>query len=187
VAPPLDLLSKLDDPSSAVRARAALRLGWMKHPDAAEAILDRLPGAVDELCSYVDALGDLGDPKAIPAVREIAARKLLSRRRSGVEALYNLGDGEGLKAVHARALAELPESLRTAVEQTDSAEAIVEALKNILDPKRLGLYLDTLYELADPIANEAIRQVLDESALRSAVYLAVCEESVEAGNFAGRL
>ena len=161
MAASLDLLSQLDDPSSAVRARTALRLGWMRHPQAADAILDRLSDAVDELCSYVDALGYLGDPKAIPTIREIASRKLLSRRRSGVEALYNLGDAEGLKAVHTRALAELPDNVRTAVEQTDSPEKIAEALKNIADPKRLGLYLDTLYELADPAANEAIRQILD--------------------------
>jgi hypothetical protein len=58
----------------------------------------------------------LGDPAAIPAVREIASRKLLSRRRSGVEALYHLGDAEGLQTVHQRALNELPDDVRTAVE-----------------------------------------------------------------------
>ncbi len=142
----------------------ALRLGWLKHPTAAKIILARLPDAVDELCAYTDALGYLGEPAAIPAVREVAARKLLSRRRSGVEALYNLADAEGLKAVHERALAELPEEVRTAVEESDSAEKIAEALKNIKDSKRLGLYLDTLYELADPIANQAIQQVLDAHA-----------------------
>ncbi len=161
MAPSFDLLSKLDDPSSTVRARMALRLGWMRYPQAAEAILARLPDAVDELCSYVDALGFLGDPMAIPAVREIASRKLLSRRRSGVEALYNLADAEGLKTVHKRAISELPNNVQAAVEETDSAEAIVKSLKTITDPKRLGLYLDTLYELADPVANEAIKLLLD--------------------------
>jgi hypothetical protein len=136
----------------------------MKHPAAARAILQRLPEAVDELCSYVDALGYLGDPAAIPAVREIASRKLLSRRRSGVEALYHLGDAEGLQTVHQRALNELPDDVRTAVEQTESINAIVLALNNIADPKRLGLYLDTLYELADAVANRAIQQVLDQQA-----------------------
>lgn len=161
MASSFDLISQLDDPSPAVRARTALRLGWMEHPEATAAILSRLPDAVDELCSYVDALGYLGDPQSIPVVREVASRKLLSRRRSGVEALYHLGDAEGLETVHQRALGELPESVRTAVEETDSFEAIVEALQNIKEPKRLGLYLDTLYELADPIANQAVQHVLD--------------------------
>ncbi|MCA9068234.1 MAG: HEAT repeat domain-containing protein, partial [Planctomycetaceae bacterium] len=161
MASSFDLISQLDDPSSAVRARTALRLGWMHHPDATDAILSRLPEAVDEVCSYVDALGYLGDPQAIPVVREVASRKLLSRRRSGVEALYNLNDAEGLKTVHNRALTELPETVRNAVEQTDSSESIAEALNHIEDSKRLGHYLDTLYELADPIANQAIQQILD--------------------------
>ncbi len=160
----MDLLAELDHESSAVRARTAIRLGWMDHPDACDAILSRLPDAVDELCSFVDALGMLGDPKAIPVVREIASRKLLSRRRSGVEALYKLNDVEGLVTVHERALAELPEYVRSQVEEAQSPDDVIDALKHIGDPKRLGLYLDMLYELDDPVINRAIQLVLDQRA-----------------------
>jgi len=82
-----DLLARLDSPSAEVRARAALGLGLRRAVEAVEQILARLPKAVDETCSYLDALGAIGDPRAVPVLREQAARKLLSRRRSAVEAL----------------------------------------------------------------------------------------------------
>src|SRR2546423_9567773 len=90
------LLTALQNQDSAVRARAAIRLGWRRDPEAVDALLPLLPTAVDDVCSILDALGCLGDTRAVPVLREYAARKLLSRRRSAVEALRNLDDEEGL-------------------------------------------------------------------------------------------
>ena len=90
------MLEGLNSPDSAVRARAAARLGWRRAPEAVGPLLDALPRAVDDTCAILDALGAIGDPRAIPALRDYATRKLLSRRRSAVEALRNLGDDEGL-------------------------------------------------------------------------------------------
>src|SRR5262249_25426461 len=77
-----DALAALHDPSTAVRARAALKLGWRRTPEAVQPILALMPAAVDDVCSFMDALGMLGDSRAIPVLRAQAARKLLSRRRS---------------------------------------------------------------------------------------------------------
>src|SRR5262245_28892853 len=69
------LFADLHATASKARARAALKLGWRKVADAGPALLARLPNAVDDACSILDALGLLGDPQAIPAVRPYAERK----------------------------------------------------------------------------------------------------------------
>ena len=78
----LALLAALDDPQTRVRAHAANRLGWRRSTEAVDKLLARLPHAIDESCPYIDALGAIGDARAVPALRDYAARKLLSRRRS---------------------------------------------------------------------------------------------------------
>src|SRR4051794_1381538 len=50
------LMTALESPKIATRARAALRLGWRREREAVEPILGLLPDAVDETCSLVDAL-----------------------------------------------------------------------------------------------------------------------------------
>ena len=159
------LLTDLGSPITAVRARAALRLGWRREREAVEPLLALLPEAVDETCSLVDALGAIGDPRAIPAVRQQAARLLLSRRRSAVEALRNLGDAEGLAEAQQRARERLPASVRERLEGmgTGSAEEIAQAVL-ALDVKEQGLALDTLYEVAEPLGVAAARQVMDKLA-----------------------
>src|SRR5437899_7012824 len=62
----LILLERLDSPSAATRARAALRLGWRRVAEAVPKILALLTDAVDESCSLLDALGAIGDPRGIP-------------------------------------------------------------------------------------------------------------------------
>ncbi len=124
---------------------------------------------MDDTCALLDALGAIGDPRAIPATRGYATRKLLSRRRSAVEALRNLGDHEGLAAATAQAREQLPGPLRAAFEAIppqDSSVGAVEALAQAvrtLDVQHQGLALDTLYEIGTPAAVEAVRAVLAES------------------------
>ena len=163
-----DLLEKLDSPVTATRARAALGLGWRRAPEAVEPILARLLKAVDEVCSYLDALGAIGDVRAVPVLREQAARKLLSRRRSAVEALRNLGDQDGLATARRQALERLPPAVRSAYEQIDpqslsGADGVVQAVL-ALEASQQGLALDTLYELATPLAAAAVRAALSKIA-----------------------
>jgi hypothetical protein len=161
-----DLLARLNSPTDEVRARAALGLGWRRAVEAVEPILARLPKAVDETCSYLDALGAIGDPRAVPVLREQAARKLLSRRRSAVEALRHLGDEVGLAAARQQALERLPATVRAAYEPLDpndvsAADAVAKAIL-AADAAQQGLALDTLYELATPLAGQAVRRALEE-------------------------
>ncbi|MGE3819286.1 MAG: HEAT repeat domain-containing protein [Isosphaeraceae bacterium] len=151
------LLDALQGPDVAARARAALRLGWRKESDAVPTILGLLPQAVDEVCSLLDALGAIGDPRAIPSLRDYATRKLLSRRRSAVEALRAIGDAAGLAEATARALEQLPEPVRAAIESPDDAAQAILGL----EPQRQGLALDTLYETGLPAAPLAVRNALD--------------------------
>src|SRR5882757_6965367 len=53
------LLTALQDGASAVRARAAARLGWRRDTEAVDALLAALPRAVDDVCAILDALGEI--------------------------------------------------------------------------------------------------------------------------------
>lgn len=158
-----DLLLALDHADSAVRARAALSLGWRQSPEAVPVLVAKMDSAVDDLCSILDALGAIGDPRAIEPVRKQAARKLLSRRRSAVEALRGLDDTVGLAEVKQQTLARLPEAVQASLGTNDNnPQALIEAL-TAGDEQRLGLYLDSLYELDSPTVGEAVRAVLNDS------------------------
>jgi hypothetical protein len=169
-----DLLLALESPQPAVRARAALGLGWRRAGEAVEPILAAIPKAVDEICSYLDALGAIGDPRALPILREQASRKLLSRRRSAVEALRNLGDTAGLAAARLQALERLPPSVRQVLEALDQenvdlgpVQTLAQAVLALEGPQR-GLALDTLYELAAPVTVAAVRTALGQIAFDQA-------------------
>jgi hypothetical protein len=160
------LIAALADPGSAVRGRAALLLGWRRSKAAVGPLMKAAESAVDDVCSIIDALGFIGDPRAIPLARSHAERKLLSRRRSGVEALRNLGDSEGLALARQRALDRLPPDVVTllgTLDEQDSSEANIEALiKAVIEstPKQRGLIVDTLYEAGTPATEAASRKVL---------------------------
>ncbi|HEX4621948.1 MAG TPA: HEAT repeat domain-containing protein, partial [Myxococcaceae bacterium] len=155
-----ELLADVQSEDPAKRARAALRLGWRREIEAVDALLGLLPNAVDEVCAVVDALGMIGDPRAIPHLRPVAQRKLLSRRRSGAEALRNLGDQEGLTTVRQLALERLPESVRApAAAEPGDADKLTQAVLS-LEIKDQGPALDTLYELATPASVVAVRAIL---------------------------
>ena len=162
------LLRALQDSHPSVRAHAAARLGWRRDPEAVDHLLAALPRAVDDVCAILDALGAVGDVKAVPVLREYAERKLLSRRRSAVEALRNLGDEEGLDDARKRALERLPAVVRdllNALGEDDDAAAAVERVCQVvwpLDVAQGGLALDTLYELGTPLPVAVVRKRLGE-------------------------
>lgn len=161
------LIGQLHHKSSKVRARAALRLGWMRSKEAVDVMLGVLPDAGDDMCSLIDALGELGDAKAAVPLRPYAERKLLSRRRSAVEALRKLNDGPGLDAARKLALERLPDPVRAvflALEKEAAPEpvALTKAVLS-LPIKERGLTLDTLYELAAPFSVAAVRDVIEQS------------------------
>jgi len=147
-----------------VRAHAAARLGWLGDPSSVSPLLMTAEQQGTDLPAIVDALGRLGDAKARPLCRAEAARKLLSRRRSGVEALRNLKDTAGLDDAVERARERLPAAVTTALaaaQPDDVSEAAVQSVvahfKGV-DAKELGLCLDTLYELATPLAVACARR-----------------------------
>ncbi|HEU5116983.1 MAG TPA: hypothetical protein VFT74_09940, partial [Isosphaeraceae bacterium] len=161
------LLESLHAPQPSTRARAAARLGWRRSVEAVAPLIDALGESVDETCSLIDALGAIGDARAIPVVREYASRKLLSRRRSAVEALRSLGDTEGLSAAVERARESLPETVRAALDASDSGDdtpastsALSETIR-ALDPKYQGLALDTLYEIGTAASTGAVRLIVE--------------------------
>jgi hypothetical protein len=164
------LLHRLQSKDPKKRARAALRLGWRRQAEAVEPLLNSIATSGEAVSSIVDALGRLGDPRAIPAVRAEAERKLLSRRRSGVEALRNLQDAAGLAQSRTRSLERLPEEIRKHLGEQDEANArpgVVQAFVTLLDAtpeKDRGLALDTLYELATPLCMATVRAVLAKTA-----------------------
>lgn len=153
-----ELLVQLESKKRRKRALAAKRLGWLRERAAVPALLALAAKANEELPVVLDALGELGDPLAVPVARAAAERKLLSRRRSGVEALRKLGDPEGLAAARARALERIPASVHAelfgAEEGASNALAIAAAL-SALPVKERGLAIDSLYELGTPTAARA--------------------------------
>jgi len=131
------------------RARAALRLGWRRDVAAVDAILAASAKAG-------------GDARAIPLARAEAARKLLSRRRSGAEALRQLKDADGMTEVRKLALERLPVTLREALfklDETDTAGMVTlgKVLAEV-DLKDRGLAADTLYELGTPLCVGVARE-----------------------------
>jgi hypothetical protein len=163
------LLTDLHDSRAIVRAHAAARLGWWREREAVDELVAALATAGDDACAVLDALGAIGNPKAIPVVRPYAERKLLSRRRSAVEALRKLNDTDGLAQARARNLEQLPVGVGVALagideDRTDPAavEPVVKAVQ-AADAKLRGLIMDGLYELATPAAVAAVRQLLGEA------------------------
>lgn len=156
------LLLALQANNPKVRARAAQRLGWRRERAAVDLLLKLTEKPKEDISSVVDALGLIGDARAIPAVAAEADKKLLSRRRSGVEALRNLAafpeafpDAKApLQAARARSLERLPDGVRAVVDHP-SEKALTEALL-ALEVKERGLAIDTVYELGAPVQVRAV-------------------------------
>ena len=164
----LALLEALDHADSAVRGRAALRLGWKNSVEAVDKLLQILPDAVDDSCPILDALGMIGDERAVPVLREYAARKLLSRRRSGLEALRKCGDKEGVSEAQERSLQRLPEDVRAGLLMEDvSIAQIVHKLGQLiptLTVQEQAVSIDTLYEMNTPASASTVGKVMTDLA-----------------------
>src|SRR5688500_16586990 len=102
------LLLALQEKNARIRSRAATRLAWRRENSAVEPLIALLDKPKDDVSTIVDALGWIGDARAIPAVRLEAEKKLLSCRRAGVEALSNLRDHVGLKIGRELVIARCP-------------------------------------------------------------------------------
>ncbi|MFK7989506.1 MAG: hypothetical protein AB8I08_26050 [Sandaracinaceae bacterium] len=161
-----ELYAALGSKRADERARAAARLGWRRDSDAVAPLLKALTTAKRDTPAILDALGRIGDDKAIDAVRPFAARKLLSRRRSGVEALRNLGDVDGLTEARQRGLERLPPEVRdvlAAMNVHDVRKANLAPLLTALDAlpaKRRGAVADVLYAYDAPATVSAARRLL---------------------------
>lgn len=164
----LQAIDDLKSPKARVRALAALRLGWRREVRAVEPLLALAEKPGEEQSSVMDALGMIGDARAVPVARSEAQRKLLSRRRSGVEALRSLGDGPGLDEATTRAIDRLPEAVRAALLSAGTEDVIGQKLVEAVQATPLkdrGLALDTLYEIGRPVCTRAVLHALDASPL----------------------
>ena len=167
-------LAALDSKKRKKRALAAVRLGWMREAGAVEPLLLLAQKANEELPVIVDTLGEIHagrdfsriDPRVVALARATAERKLLSRRRAGVEALWRLSDKEGLADAKNRALERLPKSVADALAVVDlssqraSDVADLVAVVSAIPIKDRGLAMDTLYELRSPLTVEAVRAII---------------------------
>ena len=167
-------LAALDSKKRKKRALAAVRLGWMREAGAVEPLLLLAQKANEELPVLVDALGEIHagraastiDPRVIALARATAERKLLSRRRAGVEALWRMNDTEGLADAKNRALERLPKSVSDALGAADLSSqratdvADLVAVVSSVPIKDRGLAMDTLYELRSPLTVEVVRAIL---------------------------
>ncbi len=140
------------------RAQAARAAGWLRERASVDALMVAGAAAGPDLSTVVEALGRIGDARALPLLREEAERKLLSRRRAGAEALRAMGDTVGLAGVTQRARERLPDTVRDAYDRGDAAA--LEASFKQVDAKDLGLALDSLYDLGTPLAVEVTRALL---------------------------
>jgi hypothetical protein len=158
-----ELLLRLESKSKKKRALAARRLGWLRERAAVEPLIGLAAKANEELPVVVDALGEIGDPLAIPVCRAAAERKLLSRRRSGVEALRKLADLEGLSDARTRALERIPANVQTVLASVDAGTADATTLALAISAvamKDRGLAIDSVYELGMDVAAAAARHAL---------------------------
>ena len=145
--------------SPKARAHAAERLGWRRDVGAVSALRTRAEHPKDDITSVVVALGRIGDPAAMPVIHAEAARKLLSRRRSGSEALRLIGDADSLRTIADAATARLPPSVQAAL--NGDVAAVITAIK--AQPKSdIGPVIDALYDLGIPVAVAAVRALLLE-------------------------
>lgn len=157
-------LEDLASERAKTRAHAALNAGWRQERHAVEALLSLASKPREDIASVVEALGRIGDPRAIPVIRSEAGRKLLSRRRAGVEALRMLGDAEGLADARNQALSRLPAPVQGVLQSLDDTDvSAAPALVAVVLAQPVadqGVVLDTLYEMGTPLSTAAACQGL---------------------------
>jgi hypothetical protein len=160
------LIEQLSSLHSHRRALAAANLGWRRVVAAVPSLLALAATHPPEIATIVDALARIGDSRAIPLAREQAGKKLLSRRRSGVEALRALGDADGLALARSDGLQRLPPSLSVVLAGLDESSTAASEIDSLcaaldeVDGLRRGLALDQLYEFATPLCVAAVRRAV---------------------------
>jgi hypothetical protein len=157
-----ELIARLATPGAA-RARAAISLGWRGQQAAIPSLLTAAESSKDEIGSVLEGLTRLvsssgpHDPGLVELGRKYADRKLLSRRRSGVELLFALGDDDGIAKARSAALARMPTAIGASLGDVDrqSTQRSVAAplMTQIaeLPVERRGVVLDALYEMNEPL------------------------------------
>jgi hypothetical protein len=167
-----DYLQALLQTDRKARARAAIQVGWRKPVGALEALLKAAAEATTEISSVVDALARLSDqdPRVIAVASEQAQKKLLSRRRSGVEALRVLNDASGIATAFESGLARLNSELTQLLSQMNHSDLnnlpLLKSKLQSLSAPELGLTLDQLYEFDTQLAMAAVRELAFENALK---------------------
>lgn len=145
-----ELHEALYDPTPRVRREAAIALGRLRSLPAAQALLDHArahPDLIEE--ETVEALGECGQPVAIPFLTESLQNPSSIIRRAAAKALGRIGDSSAI------------ESLREAATQPgdpDIRRAALQALRSLAatDPT---LYADALLEQHPSVRTAAAEAV----------------------------
>lgn len=172
-----DYLQALLQTDRKARARAAIQVGWRKPAGAVAALLKAAAEATTEISSVIDALAraakqDAGvaDARVIAVASEQAQKKLLSRRRSGVEALRALSDASGIATAFESGLARLNSEVALLLSQMSHSDLnnlpLLKSKLQTLSAPELGLTLDQLYEFDTPLTMAAVREMVFENALK---------------------
>lgn len=124
----------LDDPERDVRVAAATAAGALKVGRALRPLLERLDAEGESeheggVIPFIDALGELGDPGAVPAIEKHAVKSLFSKpdtevRVAAYRALHEIGTPHARELVQ-KALSDKEPAVRAAVRRIvgSSAEA----------------------------------------------------------------
>jgi HEAT repeat protein len=138
------LLERLDDESAAVRATAIEALGSQAHPESVAPLCDAYDRDTECRPSVVDALGRIGDPRAIPTVVAALDDDRPGVRRRACRACARLGTAAGVSRLCRLAREDPRPAVRVeAVEALgrvgDDRDEVFDALEAILDVRETGV------------------------------------------------
>lgn len=150
-----ELHEALYDPSPQIRREATFALGRLRTLAAAEALMEHArahPESVEE--ETVEALGDSGQPVALPFLVETLENPSSILRRAAAKALGRLGDARAIEALRSAA---------TQPGDADIRRAALQALRNLgaNDP---SLFADALLE-GHPSIRTAAAEAISELAI----------------------
>lgn len=175
------LASMVEDADSLVRFEAARGLALLHHPSG----LEVLTAALKEDALRFRALGalaELGDARAIPALRTVLKRWLLPgfERTQAAGALAKLGEAEGLAYLFARTRRRRGGDRGLAIEllgELKATHALERLLEILVDPKDFcrGAAARSLGRLGDARALAPLLAVLKERGTKDELRLDVAE------------
>lgn len=144
-----ELLEALADPRYNVRMEAVVSIGRTNpHPRLVNALMEMLAGSELSLSAISAwALGRMGDPSAIPALRLGLNSEYRSIRGQCARALGTLGDAESIPLLHERLRQETDRGLQM---------AYASALGNL----QAAEAMDALFDVLREIENEGARMEL---------------------------